>query len=285
VAYTQENRTFRLDTKLGCESTLLESFEGREAISEPFRFTVKFLSQKPLDMDGLLGTAVVLTVQKDFADTELYFHGHLWSIRQLAGSQDGLFPYEATFVPLLRLLELQAHCRIFHNSTVQDIVSKVFSDRGLANYRFDLQSAPPKREYCVQYRETDLNFVSRLLEEEGIYYYFQHAKDKHTLVMTDKKANLPACPSSASAQYHPVTGGLGLSNSVFELEALRQMRAGRVEFNDYNYETPKVSLSASLDSAKTGDLYDYPGRYTTKSDVDRYARFRLEVDEARFSAI
>ncbi len=285
MAYTQENRTFRLDTKLGGESTLLESFEGREAISEPFRFTVKFLAEKPVDMEGLLGTPAVVTTQKDFADSKLYFHGYFWNIRQRAESEDGLLAYEAELVPWLRLLELQVHCRIFHNSTAQDIISTVFSDRALTNYRFDLQSTLPKRDYCVQYRETDLNFVSRLLEEEGIYYYFQHSKDKHELVLTDKKAGLPPCPASANAQYHPLAGGLGISNPVFELETLRQMHAGRVELNDYNYETPKVSLAASLDGAAKGDLYEYPGRYTTKSDGDRYARIRLEEEEALFSAI
>jgi type VI secretion system secreted protein VgrG len=285
VSYTQENRTFRLDTNLGGECTLLESFEGREGISEPFHFALKFLAEKRIDMEALLGTAAVITTQKDYSDAKLYFHGYFWSIRQRADSEDGLSAYEAVLVPRLRFLELQVHCRIFHNSTVQDIISTVFADRALTNYRFDLQNTLPKRDYCVQYRETDLNFISRLLEEEGIYYYFQHAKDKHELVMSDKKAGVPVCPSGAKAQYHPIAGSLGISNPIFEFELLRQVHAGRIEINDYNYEAPKVSLSASLDSNKIGDLYDYPGGYKTKSDGDRYVRIRLEEEETRFSAV
>ena len=284
-SYTQENRAFRLDTNLGGEIALLESFEGSEAISTPFHFKVLFLTEQPIDLDKLLGTAAALTIQNAYTHTDLYFHGYFWSVRQRAGSQDGLFAYEAELVPFLRFLELNADCRIFHKSTVQEIVSTIFSDRGLINYHFDLQSALPQREYCVQYRETDLNFVSRLLEEEGIYYFFQHGKDKHEMVLTDKKTGAPSCPAHASAQYHPVSGGLGIPNPVFTMEALRQMRSGCIGLNDYNYETPKVSLSASLDSAPVGTVRDYPGCYATKSDGDRYVRIRLEQEEARFASV
>lgn len=285
MAYTQENRTFRLDTTLGGETTLLERFEGREGISEPFRLIVRFLTVKPIDMDGLLGKAASVTTQKDFADRQVLCHGHFWIIRQLAEGHDGLFAYEAELVPWLKFLELHRHCRIFHKSSVEEIVSTIFSDRGLIHYRFDLQSPLAKREYCVQYRETDLNFVSRLLEEEGIFYFFQPAEDKHELVLTDKKVGLPPCPGGANSQYHPLVGGAGISNSVFKVESRRQMHAGGVAFNDYNYETPKVSLSATLGSSPIGVLFDYPGRYGTKSDGDRYARIRLEEQEVQFTGV
>jgi type VI secretion system secreted protein VgrG len=285
VAYSQENRPFRLDSVLGGETTLLQTFQGREAISEPFRFVLRFLTERAVNMEALLGTAAVLTVQHDFTESDLYFHGHFWSVRQLPEIEDGLLAYEAELVPWLQFLQLHTHCRIFHNSSVEQIVSTVLNERGLANYRFNLQAALPKREYCVQYRETDLNFVSRLLEQEGIFYFFEHTKNKHELIMTDRKGGLPACPADSQLQYHPALGGLGTGSPLVEAEGLRRMRSGRVEYTDYNFETPKVSLVANLESASIGELHDYPGRYGAKSEGDRYARIGLEREEAGLSAI
>jgi type VI secretion system secreted protein VgrG len=283
--YTQVERAFRLDTELGGESALLESFEGTEAISTPFHFLVRFLTEKPLQMKNLLRTEATITVQKDLAANDTYFHGHFWSVQQRADSVDGLFAYEAELVPFLKLLELEVHCRAFHTATVEEIVSSIFADRGLEHYRFDLQSSLPKRDYCVQYRETDLNFVSRLLEEEGIFYFFQHAPGKHELVLTDKKAGLPVCPSVSGAQYHPLNGGIGEADAVSDLDVQYRLHAGAAASNDYNFETPKVSLSSSLDGSSKGSLYDYPGRYATKSDGDRYVRIRLEAEETRSATI
>lgn len=196
-----------------------------------------------------------------------------------------MFVYEAELVPFLKLLDLETHCRIFHNATAETIISSVFADRGLEQYRFELQATLPKREYRVQYRETDLNFVSRLLEEEGIFYFFDHSQDKSELVLTDKKAGLPDCPSSSSAEYRPVEGGTGEVNTVFELDVRCRLHAGTAASNDYNFETPKVSLSSSLDSSSKGSLYDYPGRYTNKSDGDRYVRIRLEAEETQSTVV
>jgi type VI secretion system secreted protein VgrG len=283
AVYTQQSRAFRLDTKLGGESTLLASFEGTEFVSRPFRFVIRFLAEKPIDLGRLLGTDAVITVQEEFSANPVYFHGKIWSLQQRSDSEQNLAAYEAELAPTLRLLELQRKCRIFHNATVKTIVSSIFDANGLKDYEFDLQGDLPSREYCVQYRETDLNFVSRLLEEEGIFYFFQHEKSKHKLILSDKKTGLPSCPADAAAAYHPLEGGLGVASPVFSLNSRSRLRPGAIELNDYNYETPKVSLAASLDNSSSGKLFYYPGRYATKSDGERYARIRLEEEEAQIS--
>ena len=279
--YTQTDRSFRFDTCLGRDKALLEGFEGTEALSKPFRFLVQFLTESRIDMVGLLGTQATLGVQSEFTDSPVYFNGRIWSVRQRSDAVHGLFAYEAELTPALQLLELHRSCLIFHKSDVKTMVSKVLDSHGVKNYRFDLQSSLPTREYCVQYRETDLNFVMRLLEEEGIYYFFQHSEDKHELILSDRKTGLPTCPSGQTATYHPVQGGLGLTSPIFSFESRNRMRSGGVELNDYNYETPKVSLSANLDSNANGLLYEYPGWYGTKSDGEHYARIRLEEEEVQ----
>jgi type VI secretion system secreted protein VgrG len=285
AVYTQQDRAFRLDTKLGGENTLLASFEGTESVSKPFRFSVRFLSEKPVDLSSLLGTDAVITVQEELSSTPVYFHGKIWSLQQCSATEQDMLAYEAELVPTLRLLALQRKCRIFHKATVRTIVSSIFESNSLKDYEFDLQGDLPMRDYCVQYRETDLNFVSRLLEEEGIFYFFQHKKDHHKLILTDKKAGLPRCPADAAANYHPLEGGARVSSPVFALKSRRRLRSGTVELTDYNYETPKISLAASLDNSSQGKLFQYPGRYATKSDGERYARIRLEEEEAQIAEV
>ncbi len=284
MSYTQENRAFRWETTLGRDKALLESFEGREAVSQPFHFRVRFLSLTAVNLESLLGTAATLTAQRRTAAGP-HFHGHLWSIRQCAASADSLFCYEAELVPKFRFLELQAHCRIFHNQSAKQIITTVFGERGLTDFEFDLQGDPPAREYCVQYRETDFHFVSRLLEEEGIYYFFRHEPTKHTLVLSDKKSGLPACPVHATAVYRPVTGDVLVQNPVFEFESMQRLGAGRVSLSDYNFETPKVNLEVSMEGGATGELFEFPGCYPDKSAGDRLARIRLEEQEASLVAV
>ena len=104
-------------------------------------------------------------------------------------------------------LKLFSNCRIFQNKTVPDIIQKVFADRGYTDYDFRLTGSYDPREYCVQYRETDFNFVSRLMEDEGIFYFFEQTEDKHQLVLADAKSAITPCPHKATARFTPATGG------------------------------------------------------------------------------
>jgi type VI secretion system secreted protein VgrG len=282
MSYTQEERAFRLDTALGGDMALLQRFEGREAVSEPFCFRVRFLAEQPVDLDALLGTAATLTSQRR-NEAGPFFHGHWWSLRQLPKAEDSLHAYEGELVPKLRFLALQSHCQIFHDKDAKQIVTAVLDARGIT-HEFDLQATPPKREYCVQYRETDLNFIARLLEEEGIHYYFRHQQGSHILVMSDRTV-APATPVHDEGEYHPVAGDVTLQNPVFTIETARHSAPRKVTFSDYNFTTPRVDLRLSLEGGQTGEIFDYPGNYPDRDGGDRIARIRLEAEEARLKAI
>lgn len=285
MPFTQAERPFRVKTPLGDDVLLLDSFQGEEGVSQPFRFVLQLLSENPaLDLQGLLTKPVVLTI-KLLREKERHIHGNIIRIAQLENTDDGLMAYEAEVVPWLWFLSLFADCRIFQSKNVQQIIEQVFSDRGFHDFRFDLQATPPTREYCVQYRETDLNFVSRLLEEEGIFYFFEHTVAKHTLVLSDKKNAFALCPNQESARYVPVSGAVQDNDTVSTLHREQRVHTGMVSLNDYNFKQPKVGLLSQSSVDQHGEVYDYPGKYETKDDGDRYARIRLEEQEVQLLTV
>lgn len=285
MAFTQADRPFRVTTTLGDNVLLLESFEGDEGVSRPFRFILKMLSENlSLDLKGLLSKPVVLTIKLP-DETERHIHGNINRITQLEHGEDNLVAYEAEVVPWLWFLSLFSDCRIFQNKNAQQIIEQVFSDRGFSNYRFEVQASLPVREYCVQYRETDLNFVSRLLEEEGIFYFFEQTEANHTLVLADSKTSFAACPHQGTGRYAPISGAYQEDDTVNTLLREQRVHTGIVSLNDYNFQQPNVGLLASSSGDQNGEIYDYPGPHTTKDDGDRFARIRLEEQEVAFLTI
>src|SRR3954447_22356204 len=180
---TQAGRHIRVNTNLGEDKLFLESFEGEERVSDLFRFELGVLTDDPaFSMDSLLNKPVVVSMNLH-DDTDRNFHGIVNHIDEVETRVDGHSLYRATMVPWTWLLTLFNDCRIFQNKSVPDIVEQVFRDRGFTDFANRLNGSYQPREYTVQYRETDFNFISRLLEEEGIFYFFEHTVDKHTLVM------------------------------------------------------------------------------------------------------
>ena len=287
-APTQIDRPFRVKTSLGDDALLLDSFVGVERVSDPFRFVLRLLSPDPnVDMQSLLTKPAVLTFQLA-GDAERHIHGNICRMKLLEVGADAMAAYEAEVVPWFWFLTLFSDCRIFQNMAVPDIVEKVFKDRGFTDFRANLQGTYNPREFCVQYRETDFNFVSRLLEEEGIFYYFEHTEDKHTMVLADDVSAFAACPNQpndASVQFAPTTGGRLDNDVVFTLEAEYRVQTGTASHTDYDFTKPNASLFATLAGTQKGEAYDYPGKYATKDDGDHYARIRLEELEVGISTV
>ena len=170
---TQTDRPFRLKTPLGDDALLVESFTGHEGVSRPYWFNVKALSDDPnIDMKGLLVQPAVLTFQLD-DETERHVHSLVNGIKLLEYGEDGKAAYELELVPWLSFLTYFYNSRIFQNKSVPDIIEKIFSDRGYTDYRLNLQGSYNPREYCVQYRETDFNFISRLHGRRGHLLLFR----------------------------------------------------------------------------------------------------------------
>ncbi|MFN7993069.1 MAG: type VI secretion system tip protein VgrG [Bryobacteraceae bacterium] len=283
---TQIDRPFRVKTQLGDDALLLDNFVGAERVSEPFRFLLRVLSPDAgIDMQSQLTKPVVLSIRLD-DETDRHIHGHISRMVLLEYGTDGMAAYEVEVVPWLWFLTVFSDCRIFQNKSVPDIVKQVFSDRGFTDFDDRLQGTYNPRDYTVQYRETDFNFVSRLLEEEGIFYFFEHTEEKHTLVLADDLSAFASCPYYGEpVRYMPSSGGLLAEDTVATLQAEFRVQTGTASHTDYDFTKPNTSLFATLAGARKGEAYDYPGKYTTKDDGDRYARIRLEEREVGISTV
>jgi type VI secretion system secreted protein VgrG len=200
--------------------------------------------------------------------------------------------YHAQVVPWLWFLTRQADCRIFQNLAVPDILTQVFNlFPNFKDFRLSLQATYPQLEYCVQYRETSFNFVSRLMEECGIFYYFDHStQGKHTMVLADQSSNLPACPGSPLS-YDTQVGGLLDPEVIDNWHVGQEVRTGKYTVTDYNFITPSTSLLANdptvvpLPASQSLELFDYPGLHTNKDDGDTVAKVRMQEEEASYMVV
>jgi type VI secretion system secreted protein VgrG len=273
--YTQSNRPLRIDTVLGEDVLLLSGFNGIESVSQPYSFQLELLSeQTAIDSAEILNSRAVVTVR--MADGEPRFiHGIISRFAQL-GRRDDLVEYRAELVPWLWFLTLSRESRIYQEHTVPEIIEQVIGRTGYSDYDLRIRRDYPQRLYCVQYRETHLSFISRLMEEEGIFYFFEHAEDRHLLVITDDNSACGPVPGAATLRFTP--GGRMEESVVTELEREYIMHPGRITLVDYDYLKPTVKLNATLGEEKF-EIYDYPGGYHDHAEGDRRARLALEAEE------
>lgn len=291
MSYTQENRLIAIDTPLGKDVLLLAGLRGTEAISAPFTFELAMLSENhSISFQDIVGKNATVSIV--LADrSKRYFNGIISRFSQgRGGGEEGGDPrfsaYRATMVPWFWLLLLTTDSRIFQKLSVPDIVEKIFKEKGFSDFRMNLSGTYKKREYCVQYRETDFNFVSRLLEEEGIYYFFEHQEGKHVMILADSPTEHKPCPKQNKA-YYQLSGSAKLEEDVITgLEAFREIRPVKVSLSDFNFLIPNTSLEVNVPSQHQSrpeelEIYDYPGFHETKGEGDRQARLRMEEEEAR----
>jgi type VI secretion system secreted protein VgrG len=277
--FSQDGRKFRVDTPLGTDVLLLERFTGTEAISTPYVFTLEMVSENAaIDPEALLRKRVCMSME--LADgTMRHVNGLVRRFSQ--GTIDGkLTNYRAEVVPWLWFLSLSSDCRVFQQLSVPDIVQKIFKEHGFTDFRVQLHGSYPQREFCVQYRETHLDFVSRLLAEEGIFFFFEHTEDEHILVLTNSAGEVKPCPGQPWARMAQDAGTWQEEDVVTGLTAERMAHPGKVTLADYNYLTPAANLTALSTGRAPEERYDYPGTYADRDDGDRYARLRLEAHEA-----
>lgn len=286
--YTQVERPIQIVTSLGEDVLLLEGFDGRESISQPFRFELSLLSeQRQLDFDAAVGMRATVKLLKDDGEVQRYVNGHVVSFSQ-GGSVQNLYRYHAVLVPWLWLLSYSGGCRIFQHKTVPQIVSQIFTERGFAkDFALRLDGNYEPRDYCVQYRETDFSFVSRLLEEEGICYFFEHTADNHTMVLADQSSKFMPCPNQPVARYHTSADDHLDEDSVASWSTGQQVRTGKFTARDFNFEQPRFDLLTTVSGGdkRRFEQYDYPGEYLNTNLGERLARVRIEEqDVSRTSA-
>ncbi len=258
-------------------------FEGHEGMSQLFEFEITFACREALDFASVVRKPAVLTMHVD-EDTPRVVQGIISRIEQ-DNPESKWSQYRLTLVPRAWLLLHRMDCRIFQDLTAPEIVQKVLQGAGMPSgdaYRLSLQETYAQREYCVQYRESDWDFVSRLLEEEGIHYYIDTTGSKgDLLVIADRTASYPSIAGTTTLSFRPGAGALGATmapgNHVSAFQYSEQIRSGKTTLRDWNFLKPSLLLESAKTAATNQDLevYDYPGEYQVPADGDALAEARL----------
>jgi type VI secretion system secreted protein VgrG len=287
AAITQAERTLSLTTPLGTDVLLLTAFSGTESLSRLFNYQLDLASANDaIAAKDIVGKPVTWSVSR-FDQNPRYFSGIVSRFVAGAVNRRKLRTYRAEVVPWPWLLTRTTDCRIFQNLNTPDIVTTIFKDFGFNDFALELKGSFPKREYCVQYRETAFNFISRLMEHEGIFYFFRHAEGKHTMVLANAVSSYADVPESP-VEYSP--GSLA-PNHVTGWEHHYEFRSGKSSRTDYNFETPSTSLLTTtgtvidLPDAPKYEIFDYPGEYYIKGEGDPVTKVRMEEEEAGYNTV
>ena len=284
---TQIHRTIAVGTPLGDDVLLMRSFQFTERLGRPFEMVLDMLStQSNIDFSKIVGQNVTVRIQKPVDNQPRYFNGIVRQFSQV-GASGRLTNYKALVVPWLWLLTRTSDCRIFQEMTVPDIIKKVFRDHGFTDFDDRLSGSHRKWEYCVQYRETDFNFVSRLMEQEGIYYYFTHENGKHKMVLADSKSAHEPFGGYEEIIYRPPTSEFRQKEVITDLSVSQEVQPGTYAHTDFDFKAPAKDLQAKSQvqrqhAAADFEIYDYPGEYDQTGDGQNYAKSRIEELQAGF---
>ncbi len=284
MALQQKTRMMGLKSPLGDDVLLLTAFSGREEMSRLFTFELDMISDKnDIAAKDIVGKNVTFSTK--MADgSPRHFNGFV--NRFQAGDEDDnkRRNYRAEVVPWLWFLTLTTDCRIFQNKKVPEIIEQIFNDLGFTDFQMQVKGSHPKRDYCVQYRESDFSFVSRLMEEEGIFYFFKHEDGKHTLVISDHKGAYQDCVEK-EVDYPRDFGSRAIEDYITAWEHRWEFRTGKIAQTDYNFETPSTKLMTTEKTVVTlpgmdkYEAYDFPGGYGTTGDGNPLAKTRMEESE------
>jgi type VI secretion system secreted protein VgrG len=317
-AYAQADRPLTATTPLGKDMLLLTGLRGHESISNLFTFRLDFLAEGGSDIrfDKILGQKV--TVEMRLVDNKKrYFNGIVKSFSQGARTER-FIRYRAELVPKIWLLTKKVRSRIFQHLTVPEIIHQLLSG---FDVNYEMQGTYYQRDYCVQYRESDFDFLSRLMEEEGIYYFFKHSNDTHAMKITDIPNQHPSLEGQTDVIYDELSGGERNDMRITSWEKTQELRSGEYTLWDHCFELPSKNLEVkekTIDSVAVGkvthklsvggndqlEIYDYPGGYAQRfdgidpnggprpqdlkdvfRDSERTTRVRMEQEEACTLAI
>ncbi|WP_024672788.1 type VI secretion system Vgr family protein [Pseudomonas syringae] len=279
--FQQLTRLAQVSSPLGPDVLLLKEMSGGDELGRLFSYDLQLTSvDGALDLNQLLGKPMSLSVQLA-GGAQRYFHGIVARCSQNV-TRDQFASYQVTLRPWLWLLTRTSDCRIFQNLTIPQIIKQVFRDLGFSDFEDALSKPYREWEYCVQYRESSFDFVSRLMEQEGIYYFFRHEKDRHVLVLADAYGAHQPAPGYESVPYFPPDGQHRERDHINDWRLAQEVQPGSLELNDYDFQRPSASIdvrSAMPRPHTAGDypLYDYPGTYVQSQDGEHYARTRLEA--------
>ncbi len=282
-----ENRQLRLKGPLGPKKMVLLRADVSEKMSTLTETDIQFLSpDHDMKMEDVVGQRLSLELDDDEGNTR-YWHGHCVSCAY-EGRFGGQALYRAEVRPWLWFLTLHADCRIFQEKSALDVIKDIFSDRGFSDVKDKTSATFKKREYLVQYRETDFEFVTRLMEEEGIYYFFTHDNSKETLVLADGSGSHSALKDAGEIRFvFKEEGGSGSfkrdEDHIYEWKSSERVNSGKVSLTDYDFKKPTTDLKAltaipkGKHSHKDIEVYDYPGIHDTADFGKTRSRIRAEA--------
>lgn len=280
MLFKQFTRLAQINSPLGPDKLILAEMGGSEELGRLFDFELQLTSDDPaIDLNQLLGKPMSLSVQQSVGSSR-HFHGIVARCSQSV-DQGQFASYRVTLRPWLWLLTRTSDCRIFQHLSAPQIIKQVFRDLGFSDFEDLLSRNYREREYCVQYRETSFDFVSRLMEEEGIYYFFRHEQERHVLVLADAYGAHQKAPGYETVPYYPPDGQHRERDHINDWHLAQEVQPGSLELNDYDFQRPSARIdvrSAMPRPHQAGDypLYDYPGAYEQTQDGEHYARTRLE---------
>jgi type VI secretion system secreted protein VgrG len=275
-------RRINLHSALAPDQLMIKDATMREELGRMSVMDLDLLSpDENLALDDLLGRGFSIELVLD-NDQSRFFHGIVAECAQI-GRLGNYARYTARVVPWIWFLTRTSDCRIFQQVAVPDIIKKIFDDHGTSDYEFELKGSFAKRDYCVQYMETDFDFLSRLMEEEGIYYFFKHEQSKDTIVVCNGVGAHKATPGCESVSYYPPS-----ENAVREEDTIdhwhlsHTMQSGKLTHTDFDFTKPRTSLLAQYAAPGSypkgnAEVFAYPGGYLAVGDGNTYAQHRLEA--------
>lgn len=277
-----------LKSPLPAADLFFESMHVSSGLSTLEEIQLQLLSEKAtLKPADLLGQTITVTLQLA-GDTKRHFHGYVTRFG-LTARQGRYHSYQATVRPWLWFLTRTTDCRIFQDMSVPDIVKKVFDDHGVANFEAKLFRDYSKRIYCVQYRESDYNFIARLLEQEGIYWYFQHGDGEHKLVLVDAQSAHDVAPGCDSLRYiEDARSAQPEQQYVSQWSFTQGVETGKIALTSFDFERPSTSLKVDCSKAqshKLGDYeqFDFEGcSYIQSVDGKQFAENRADAEQTDF---
>jgi type VI secretion system secreted protein VgrG len=286
-APTQAYRELEIITPLGIDVLLLKSFTFHEQLGHMFSLELELLSTDiSIEFEDLLGQNI--TTRMDMPKKTIrFFNGQITQMSQVEHTR-GFATYHITVSPWLWFLTLTMDYRIFQHKTVPDIISSVFDQHGYKDYKKRLVGEYREWEYCVQYRETDFNFVSRLMEQEGIYYFFEHENGKHTLILCDAPSAHKPIPNYETIPFYPPDDTVVRNEDYINSWSIdKTIQSGAYALDDYNFKKPMADLSAQSikvedHQADDFEIFDYPGEYTESKEGNTYAKIRLQTLHANY---
>ncbi len=276
--FVQGTRAFTLTTPLGADKFILKSFQGEERISGLFHYHLELLSQdSAIDFTQIVGKNITITIQLPGGSDQQYINGVVGRFSQ-AGNSSRFTTYFAEVYPWLWLLTMNHSHQIFQNKTAPDIIKQVFSDLGFTDFKDSTTKTYSTREFCVQYGETAFDFVSRLMESEGIFYFFDHSSSTHTMVLADDSSAWLTMPGLTTVQASASGLSWETADAMLECQVEQQVVVGQFKSDDYNFTTPSTDLLATASGSDTSrSVYSYPGEYLTASDGETVTSLRLDA--------